>query len=63
MPMVMIHLIEGRDGERKRRLIREVTDAVVRALDAPEATVRVILNEVPASHWGIGGISKAERDG
>jgi 4-oxalocrotonate tautomerase len=63
MPMVTIHLIEGRESERKRRLIREVTDAVVRSLDAPEATVRVILNEVPASHWGIGGVSKAERDG
>jgi 4-oxalocrotonate tautomerase len=63
MPIVTINLIEGRDAERKRRLIREVTDAVVRSLDAPVATVRVILNEVPASHWGIGGVSKAERDG
>ncbi len=63
MPFIAITMIEGRDAERKRRLIREVTEAAVRVLDVPIATVRVVLQEVPAAHWGIGGVSKAELDG
>jgi 4-oxalocrotonate tautomerase len=62
MPIVTINLIEGREPELKRRLIREVTDAVVRALEVPPATVRVLLQEFPAVHWGIGGVSKADAD-
>jgi 4-oxalocrotonate tautomerase len=58
MPLVDITLIEGRDPERKRALIREVTDAVERTLGVERATIRVILREVPAAHWGVGGEPK-----
>ena len=34
MLIVQIELLEGRDVEKKRRLIRMVTDAVCEALDA-----------------------------
>ncbi len=60
MPIVTISILEGRDAERKRTLLREVTDAVVRTLDVPPATVRVLLHEVAPAHWAVGGISKAE---
>ena len=38
-------------------LIHEVTDAIVRSLGAPVESVRVILNEMPKQHFGIGGQS------
>jgi 4-oxalocrotonate tautomerase len=60
MPIIQVSLIEGRDAPAKERLIRELTRAAVDALDAPIASVRVILQEVPAAHWGAGGVSKAE---
>lgn len=60
MPMIQVTLLEGRDAPAKERLIRDLTRAAVDALDAPIASVRVILHEVPPAHWGVGGVSKAE---
>lgn len=62
MPIITVNLLTGRDEQKKRLLIRELTDAAVRALDAPPASVRVILNEVPPEHWGVGGETKAEQN-
>jgi 4-oxalocrotonate tautomerase len=61
MPLIMVHLIEGRDQEPKRALIRELAHAAVRTLDVPLASVRVVLNEVPPEHWAIGDESKADK--
>jgi 4-oxalocrotonate tautomerase len=58
MPIIDVSLIEGRDAETKRRLIRELTDAAERVLEVPRASIRVLLREVPAEHWGIGGEPK-----
>jgi 4-oxalocrotonate tautomerase len=62
MPFITVNLITGRDQARKRALIHEITDAAVRTLDVPAASVRVILNEVPPEHWGIGGETKADQN-
>ncbi len=61
MPLVQVTLVEGRPADAKRALIAELTDAVVHTLDAPRESVRVILNEVPAEHWGVGGQPKASQ--
>lgn len=55
MPLVQVSLIEGRTAHQKEELIVELTDAVVRALGARRESVRVLLYEVPAEHWGAGG--------
>lgn len=55
MPIAQIHILEGRSDEQKETLIREVSEAIARSLDAPIASVRVILSEMPKSHFGIGG--------
>ncbi len=57
MPIAQIHILEGRNDEQKERLIREVSEAISRALDAPLTSVRVILSEMPKAHFGIGGES------
>jgi 4-oxalocrotonate tautomerase len=62
MPLIEVTLIEGRSDELKTKLISELTAAAHRAIGAPKPSIRVILREVPASHWGVGGISKAEID-
>ncbi|SFM57655.1 tautomerase family protein, partial [Marinobacter zhejiangensis] len=38
-------------------LIREVSEAICRSLDAPLESVRVIINEMPKQHFGIAGQS------
>ncbi len=60
MPLVRVTLIEGRDQSVKRRLIARLTDAVVETTGADPAAVRVILDEVPAAHWGVGGVPKSD---
>ena len=57
MPIAQIHIVEGRTDEQKETLIREVSEAISRSLDAPLNTVRVIITEMPKTHFGIGGVT------
>ena len=57
MPIAQIHIVEGRTDEQKETLIREVSEAISRSLDAPVANVRVIITEMPKTHFGIGGVT------
>jgi len=60
MPIVEITMIEGRSAEAKRRLAAKVTDAIVEAIEAPRESIRVILREIPALHFAVGGKTKEE---
>lgn len=63
MPIAQINIIEGRSDEQKEKLIKKVTQAIHEAIDAPEQNVRVIINEMPKQHFGIGGESVKKRWG
>jgi 4-oxalocrotonate tautomerase len=58
MPLLQVSMLEGRAPELKEELIGALTDTVVRVLDSPRENVRVILHEIPSTHWGAGGVSK-----
>lgn len=60
MPIVHLQILAGRPPERIRRLISQVTDAVATALDVPAERVRVIVSEIPRTHWAVGGRPMAE---
>jgi 4-oxalocrotonate tautomerase len=60
MPIVTIHMLEGRDNEKKKELIKNVSDSVVKTLDVPLESVRVIINEMPVEHYGIAGLPVRE---
>jgi len=59
MPIAQLYILEGRTDTQKENLISEVTDAMVRAIDAPKDRVRVIITEMP-THFGIGGESASK---
>jgi 4-oxalocrotonate tautomerase len=61
MPLVEVTLTQGRSDSQLRSLIHELHEAVVRAVDAPPAAVRVIVREVPAAHWASGDVTIEER--
>jgi len=61
MPIAIIHVMEGRDDQKKARAIEAVTKALVESLDAKPETVRVVLLEVPRASWGIAGKPASER--
>lgn len=57
MPIINVELLEGRSPEVLAGLIRELTTAAAHALDRPESAVRVLVHEVPAQLWGVGGVA------
>ncbi|MEA2377040.1 MAG: 4-oxalocrotonate tautomerase [Thermoleophilaceae bacterium] len=61
MPLVEVTLVEGRTPAQLRGLITALTDAVEGAIGAPRANVRVVLREVPSTHWAAGDITIAEQ--
>jgi len=61
MPLIQINMMEGRSAEKKERLIYEVTNTVATVLEAPKENVRVLIQEMPPSHWGIAGASVQKR--
>lgn len=63
MPIVNIQILEGRSPEKVKELITGVTDAVVDKLEVKRESVRVLVTEVPKTHWGIGGVSVSDIPG
>jgi len=63
MPLVEVTLVEGRTTEQLRTLISRLTTAVVDSVGAPKENVRVVLREVPATHWAAGDVTIEERRG
>ncbi|MCC0567334.1 4-oxalocrotonate tautomerase [Brevibacillus borstelensis] len=61
MPIVQIQVLEGRDKQQIARLIASVTEAVVASLEVKPEQVRVLVSEVPPTHWGVGGVTKEEQ--
>jgi len=55
MPIIQVNLIAGRSDEQKEKLIKTLTDGVVQSLGAQRESVRVLIYELPGTHWGVGG--------
>ncbi|HRW18826.1 MAG TPA: 2-hydroxymuconate tautomerase [Dermatophilaceae bacterium] len=61
MPMIEVTLVEGRSPEQLRRMISLITEAVVEAGVAPKDNVRVLVRELPPTHFAAGDVTIAER--
>lgn len=61
MPIVQISIAEGRTATQVRELIGQVTAAVSTSLEAPVDTIRVLVTEIPPTHWGSGPVTLAEK--
>ncbi|MEU1037784.1 4-oxalocrotonate tautomerase family protein [Streptomyces sp. NPDC005551] len=57
MPLIDVKLYEGRlDGQTETELIARLTDAVVEVFgESARAATWVVLQDVPATRWGIAG--------
>lgn len=60
MPIANIQILEGRTDEQKALLIRKVTEAIAESLGSPPEAIRVLVQDVPKSQWGIGGKTARE---
>jgi 4-oxalocrotonate tautomerase len=61
MPLIEVTLTEGRSPEQLRALISGLTRAAADAVDAPLQNIRVVVREVPETHWAAGDVTIAER--
>ena len=55
MPLIHVEIMEGRSEAQVENLIKHLTQATEDALQAPRENIRVIVTEIPKTHWGIGG--------
>jgi len=62
MPLVQLTIIEGRDPAAVGACARQIARTVHETLGAPLERIRVIVTEVPASHWLVGDQTRAEMD-
>jgi 4-oxalocrotonate tautomerase len=59
--MAFVSIREGRPPEAIRTMISAVTAAIAESLDAPPASIRVVVTEVPLTHWATGDVTLAEK--
>lgn len=55
MPIIEMHMLEGRSLEEKARLAEKVTAACVEALDCSPMTVRILITEHKNGEFFVGG--------
>lgn len=61
MPLVNVHMAEGRTPDQKRALMEAITDAMEAHIGAPRASVRVWINEFPNTDFMAGGELLADK--
>lgn len=61
MPLVEIHLLEGRTDDQKKALLTAVTAAVHESIGAPLDSIRVWVQEFSPREYMIAGVLAAER--
>jgi 4-oxalocrotonate tautomerase len=62
MPLVEIHLLEGRTDEQKKALLTAVTAAVHDSISAPLESIRVWVQEFTPKEYMIAGVLAADRN-
>ena len=62
MPIIHIHLLEGREPAKRHRLIEQVSQATATALEIPVDKVTVIVHEMNADNYGTAGVPQALRN-
>ncbi len=63
MPIVQVHLFEGRTVDQKRQCAKEMTDAIVRTLSCPADQVRIIFEDMKKTDYSVGGVLAADKAG
>lgn len=59
MPIVNIQIMEGRPIEKITSVVARMTDVISEELNSPKENIRVIVTEVPKTHWGIAEVTVA----
>ncbi len=55
MPHVTIDMLKGRTLEQKRQMAKDITEAIVKNVGCPDASVQIQFNEVEAENLAQAG--------
>ena len=55
MPTIHVEMFEGRTLDRRRKLVKEITDGTCRALGCPADAVQIILTDIKKENWAEAG--------
>ncbi|SER84507.1 4-oxalocrotonate tautomerase [Streptomyces sp. yr375] len=61
MPLIQVQQTPGKTTEQKSELVRELTEAYVRATGSKPESVWVTVQEIATDSWSIAGETLAER--
>ena len=61
MPVIHVHMFEGRTLDQKRKLVAAMTDAVVKSLDAKPETVQILIHENSKSNVAAAGVLHSDK--
>lgn len=56
MPYVNIQLTPAIDREKKRELVSEITQTLVRLLGKKPEHIHIVIDEIAEENWGFAGI-------
>jgi 4-oxalocrotonate tautomerase len=62
VPLIEVTVAEGRSASQIRDMMHEVHNAVLRTVDTRPEHIRVIVREVPRTHWATGDLTLSEMD-
>lgn len=63
MPIIEMHMLEGRTVEQKHRVAQAVTEAVTRSLGVPAETVRILITEHDRDEFYVAGLPRKKAQG
>ncbi len=55
MPLVQVEMLEGRNLEQKRAMVKEVTEVLVKTINCKAEDVQVIIREMKRENFAVGG--------
>lgn len=61
MPLIQVTIMEGRSQDQKEAFFQDVTLLAAKHFEVKPEQVRVLVNEIPSTHWAIGGESVSKK--
>ena len=62
MPIVQIHMLEGRDVETKRVLARKITNVIAETIGKDPSRIRIIFSDMALHDYAIAGTLMVDGD-
>lgn len=61
MPIIHVHMLEGRTAEQKRALVKEMTEIVVKTINTQAKEVKIILHDMAKQDYASEGVLYSDK--